>query len=40
VRVWTLRLDELEEIARDSLTRGLTTDECQRYLHVERCPEP
>jgi WD40 repeat protein len=37
VRVWALRLDDLEDIARDSLTRGLTTDECQRYLHVDRC---
>jgi WD40 repeat protein len=37
VRVWALRLDDLEGIARDSLTRGLTTDECQRYLHVDRC---
>jgi eukaryotic-like serine/threonine-protein kinase len=38
VRVWALRLDDLEDIARDSLTRGLTTDECQRYLHVDHCP--
>jgi WD40 repeat protein len=37
VRVWALRLDDLENIARDSLTRGLTTDECQRYLHVDHC---
>jgi len=38
VRVWALRLDDLLDIARDKLTRGLTTDECQRYLHVDRCP--
>jgi WD40 repeat protein len=38
VRVWALRLDDLEDIARDSLTRDLTTDECRRYLHVDRCP--
>ena len=40
VRVWALRLDELERIAHDSLTRDFTTDECRRYLHVERCPDP
>jgi hypothetical protein len=38
VRVWALRLDDLEDIARDRLTRDLTTDECRRYLHVDRCP--
>jgi WD40 repeat protein len=37
VRVWALRLDDLENIAQDRLTRDLTTDECQRYLHVDRC---
>jgi WD40 repeat protein len=40
VRIWALHLDDLEAIARDHLTRGLTTDECQRYLHVDRCPAP
>ncbi|MGH9262994.1 MAG: hypothetical protein ACRD08_24355 [Acidimicrobiales bacterium] len=39
VHVWALRLDDLEAIARDSLTRGLTTDECRRYLHADRCPD-
>jgi WD40 repeat protein/energy-coupling factor transporter ATP-binding protein EcfA2 len=39
VRVWTLRLDDLEAIARDSLTRDLTTDECRRYLHLDACPD-
>ena len=38
VRVWTLDLDELVEIAKDELTRTLTDEECQRYLHVQRCP--
>jgi WD40 repeat protein/class 3 adenylate cyclase len=33
VRVWTLDLDELIEIARDNVTRGLTDDECRQYLH-------
>jgi WD40 repeat protein len=38
VRVWTLDLDELIEIAKDELTRTLTDEECQRYLHIKRCP--
>jgi hypothetical protein len=37
VRIWALRLDDLEEIARDNVTRGLTTEECRRYLHEPRC---
>ena len=36
-RIWALRLDDLESLARDELTRGFTTDECRRYLHVDRC---
>jgi WD40 repeat protein len=39
VRVYTLDLEELVELARDRVTRGLTTEECQRYLHVDSCPE-
>jgi WD40 repeat protein len=38
VRVWALDLAELVQIAEDELTRTLTDEECQRYLHVERCP--
>ena len=38
-RVWTLDLDELVDIARDRVTRGLTTVECERYLHVDTCPQ-
>jgi WD40 repeat protein len=38
VRIWALRLDDLEEIARDNVTRGLTIEECRRYLHEPRCP--
>ncbi len=37
VRVWTLDIDELVEIAEDELTRTLTDDECQQYLHQQRC---
>jgi WD40 repeat protein len=39
-RIWTLDLDELVDIARDRVTRGLTTVECERYLHVDTCPQP
>ncbi|HUF58178.1 MAG TPA: hypothetical protein VMR89_01640 [Actinomycetota bacterium] len=34
VRVWTLDLDELIEIA-DEVTRELTDDECRQYLHLQ-----
>jgi WD40 repeat protein/DNA-binding SARP family transcriptional activator len=39
VRVWTLDLDELIEIAEGRLTRGLDDLECRRYLHQESCSE-
>ena len=32
-----LPIDELVEVARERVTRGLTDDECSQYLHVERC---
>jgi WD40 repeat protein len=38
VRVWTVELDELIEIARSELTRTLTDEECQQYLHDQHCP--
>jgi WD40 repeat protein/DNA-binding SARP family transcriptional activator len=38
VRLRTFDLDELIEIARNELTRTLTDEECQQYLHEERCP--
>jgi len=34
-RVWTLNLDELIDIARSELTRGLTDDECRQYLRLQ-----
>jgi WD40 repeat protein len=37
-RIWALDLDDLIEIAKAELTRGLTVDECRQYLHVEPCP--
>ena len=38
LRVWALRLEDLVQIARSRVTRSLTTEECQQYLHVETCP--
>lgn len=38
IRVWALDIDDLISIARRNVTRRLTDDECQQYLHVDRCP--
>jgi WD40 repeat protein/transcriptional regulator with XRE-family HTH domain len=38
VRLYALTLDDLVALARSRLTRSLTTEECQKYLHVEACP--
>lgn len=38
VRVYLLRTDALMALARSRLTRPLTAEECQRYLHTETCP--
>jgi WD40 repeat protein/DNA-binding SARP family transcriptional activator/class 3 adenylate cyclase len=38
VRVWALDIDDLLEIARQNVTRTLTDEECQQYLHLDRCP--
>ncbi len=40
VRIWALDLDDLIEIARGELTRGLTDAECSQYLHQDACPAP
>lgn len=39
VRGYTLQIEELKDIAKARLTRSLTTEECQRYLHLETCPD-
>jgi WD40 repeat protein/DNA-binding SARP family transcriptional activator len=36
--VMTTDVDELLEIARSRVTRDLTDEECQTYLHVDACP--
>jgi WD40 repeat protein/DNA-binding SARP family transcriptional activator/class 3 adenylate cyclase/tRNA A-37 threonylcarbamoyl transferase component Bud32 len=37
-RIWTLDIDELLGIAAEKVTRGFTAEECQAYLHLDRCP--
>jgi WD40 repeat protein len=38
VRIYTLRIEDLIALARSRLTRSLTAQECEKYLHVEICP--
>jgi hypothetical protein len=37
VRLWTLDVDQLTELARTRLTRSLTEQECRQYLHLPAC---
>ena len=38
VRIYALPLDEIIAMAKSRVTRALTTDECRKYLHVDKCP--
>ena len=38
VRVYLLNIEELITLAKSRLTRSLTPEECQKYLHVDTCP--
>jgi len=38
VRTYLLRLEDIVALAKSRVTRSLTTEECQKYLHVEVCP--
>ena len=38
LRVYLTRVEDLVALAKTRVTRSLTTDECQKYLHVEQCP--
>jgi WD40 repeat protein/serine/threonine protein kinase/DNA-binding XRE family transcriptional regulator len=38
VRIYTTDLEELKTIAADRLTRWFTPEECQQYLHIDKCP--
>lgn len=37
-RVYALSIQDLIEIAQSRVTRQLTLEECQKYLHVDACP--
>jgi WD40 repeat protein len=37
-RIMVVRLDDLIALAKSRVTRSLTTEECQKYLHVDECP--
>lgn len=37
-RVFALSLQDLIEIAKSKLTRGLSADECEKFLHMDQCP--
>jgi WD40 repeat protein len=37
-RIYALPLEDLIAIAKSRVTRALTTDECKKYLHVDKCP--
>ncbi|MEE9216242.1 MAG: WD40 repeat domain-containing protein, partial [Anaerolineales bacterium] len=39
IRVFVASLEELMDLARSRLSRGLTGDECRQYLHLTACPE-
>jgi WD40 repeat protein/transcriptional regulator with XRE-family HTH domain len=36
--IFVLPIDDLVELAKSRLTRSLTIEECQQYLHLETCP--
>jgi WD40 repeat protein len=38
VQVFALDLDLLKSVARQRLTRSLTTAECRQFLHLDECP--
>jgi len=38
VYVFVLPIEDLVELAKSRLTRSLTIEECQQYLHLEICP--
>jgi WD40 repeat protein/transcriptional regulator with XRE-family HTH domain len=37
-RVYAVPITDLVTLARQRVTRGLTQDECEKYLHVSQCP--
>jgi WD40 repeat protein len=39
VRVFALDLEDLQALAESRVTRSLTIEECQQYLHSDACPQ-
>jgi WD40 repeat protein/transcriptional regulator with XRE-family HTH domain len=37
-RIYLLKIEDLVALAKQRVTRSLTFEECQQYLHVEQCP--
>ena len=37
-RIYLLKIQDLVALAKQRVTRSLTIEECQQYLHVETCP--
>jgi WD40 repeat protein len=37
-RIYLLRLEDLVALAKQRVTRSLTNEECQQYLHMDTCP--
>jgi WD40 repeat protein/class 3 adenylate cyclase len=37
-RIYLLRVEDLMALAKQRVTRSLTTEECQQYLHLDACP--
>ena len=38
-RIYLLKLEDLVTLAKQRVTRALTTEECQQYLHIKTCPD-
>ncbi len=38
IGVYALRIDDLVALAQSRVAHSLTTEECQKYLHMEACP--
>jgi WD40 repeat protein len=38
VRLYVLPIEELVALAQSRVTRPLTDEECQQYLHLKQCP--
>lgn len=38
IRIYALPLEDIITIAKSRVTRTLTTDECRKFLHVDKCP--